>query len=212
MYSIGVRHVVIEASGVASPAKIAGYGRDWPGFRARGSVVVINAVTLRDRLADRYVGSLVARQIKEASALVVHSNCEALDTVALAAGRACWHASDPDVLELLFDDRHDLVQQRHCTTAAIPQFATVTLRQRQAMDRGALDAWLGGLPAGIARVKGFVATPAETLLVQRVADHLEITPAPGCATPTLVLIAPREVFSPAALACLAPPGWTAAAR
>lgn len=55
--------IVIEASGVADPAKIANYGRGWPGCRLDAVIVVADATEIRDLADDRFVGELVTRQL-----------------------------------------------------------------------------------------------------------------------------------------------------
>ena len=66
-----IDHVLIEASGVALPAKIADYGLTWPGYELAGTVVLVNARALKTQLQDKYVGELVATQLQQADLLVV---------------------------------------------------------------------------------------------------------------------------------------------
>ena len=64
-------HVVIEASGVADPAKIALFG-GMPPYRLDGVVVLADAETLRARVADKYVGDTVLRQLRAADLVVLN--------------------------------------------------------------------------------------------------------------------------------------------
>ena len=66
-----IDHVLIEASGVAQPAKIADYGLTWPGYELAGTVVLVNAKMLQSQLQDKFVGELVAAQLQQADLLVV---------------------------------------------------------------------------------------------------------------------------------------------
>ena len=63
-------HVVVEGSGVADPAATAAWGTVAP-FVPGGIVVLVAADTIRARLADRYVGGEVRRQIEGADMVVL---------------------------------------------------------------------------------------------------------------------------------------------
>ena len=65
------QQIVIEASGVADPTRIAYYGAAHPGLRLDGLIVVADADTIRARVHDKYVGELVVRQLTEADLLIV---------------------------------------------------------------------------------------------------------------------------------------------
>lgn len=65
-------HIVIEASGVAEPHRIAAYAQGWPGVALNNVVTVADAETVRDRSADKYVGGVVTRQIATADLLVLN--------------------------------------------------------------------------------------------------------------------------------------------
>jgi G3E family GTPase len=55
--------IIIEASGVADPATIAGYGEGWPGCRLDAVVVLVDAEAIRRQARDQFVGELVTRQL-----------------------------------------------------------------------------------------------------------------------------------------------------
>ena len=68
-------HLVIEASGVADPWKIAQIGfaasTVTEGFRLDAIIVLADALNLETQLADRYVGESVARQFARADLVVL---------------------------------------------------------------------------------------------------------------------------------------------
>jgi G3E family GTPase len=64
-------HVIVEASGVSDPHKIAQYGY-LPGYRLDGTVVVADAEAVRARAADKYVGAQVRQQLLSADLLVLN--------------------------------------------------------------------------------------------------------------------------------------------
>jgi len=71
-------HIVIEASGVADPRRIACYGAAHPRLRLDSLSVVTDAETIRARLADKYVGELVMRQLLAAD-LIILSKMDLID-------------------------------------------------------------------------------------------------------------------------------------
>ncbi|MBT3330100.1 MAG: GTP-binding protein [Rhodospirillaceae bacterium] len=65
-------HIVIEASGVAEPARIANYASGWPGLRLNSLITLIDAETVQERASDKFVGRVVTRQIEAADLLIVN--------------------------------------------------------------------------------------------------------------------------------------------
>jgi G3E family GTPase len=63
--------VIIEASGVADPQKIANYSNT-PGFSLQGILVVVDAETIQAKSRDKYVGKTVIQQIKVADLLILN--------------------------------------------------------------------------------------------------------------------------------------------
>jgi G3E family GTPase len=166
--------LLIEASGVSDPAKIAQIGLLNGAFRLTAVLVVADAVALVRTLADPLVGTMAQRQIDGASAVIVTK----LDLLApnarersLADARAlaptdivvaASHGRIP--LALLFDaavpDRRALAQaerwQRRMGETAQPAFASVALAAPDVFDKARLRAWLKALPRTILRAKGIV--------------------------------------------------------
>ena len=75
-------HIVIEASGVAEPARIANYASGWPGLQLNSLITLIDAETVQERARDKFVGRVVTRQIEAADLLIVNKldliNCAQL--------------------------------------------------------------------------------------------------------------------------------------
>ncbi|UQA59490.1 CobW family GTP-binding protein [Polyangium aurulentum] len=84
-----IDHVVVEASGVSDPRKIAQYGHS-PGFFLDGVVVVADAEGVQGKAQDKYVGTTVRRQLQDAD-LVVLNKADLVSEEALGAVRA-WVA------------------------------------------------------------------------------------------------------------------------
>lgn len=74
----GPEHIVIEASGVADPARIAAYAGCHPSLGLDGIVVMADATTIRERARDRYVGDVVRQQLAAAD-LVLLSRTDLID-------------------------------------------------------------------------------------------------------------------------------------
>lgn len=158
-------HVLIEASGVADPEKVAWYGQ-MVGFRLDGVLVLADAEQVRERAEDKYVGDTVRRQLPKAD-LIVLNKVDLVDEKALAEVRA-WltelapktsvvetvHARLP--LEVLLgarprdrtigrdDDAHDV------------SHGTWTVERSAPVGRDAVAAFAEGLDEAIYRAKGFV--------------------------------------------------------
>ncbi|MCX7235203.1 MAG: GTP-binding protein, partial [Burkholderiales bacterium] len=64
--------ILIETSGVALPAAVARSARLLPGLSIDGIVLMLDAETVRQRSADRYVGDLVRQQLLDADLLILN--------------------------------------------------------------------------------------------------------------------------------------------
>ncbi|WP_179404198.1 CobW family GTP-binding protein [Burkholderia guangdongensis] len=166
--------LLIEASGVADPAKIAQIGLLNGAFRLTSVLVVADAVALTRTLADPLVGAMAQRQLDGASAVIVTK----LDLLAPGAREraladvralaptdivvAAEHGRIP--LALLFDaavpDERALFRaerwHRRIDTDAMPAFSSIALDAPDVLDKARLRAWLKALPRTVLRAKGIV--------------------------------------------------------
>jgi len=64
-------HIVIEASGIADPAKIANVAVAEPDLVYQGIITVVDGANISDQLVDRFVGDQVRDQIRVADLIYV---------------------------------------------------------------------------------------------------------------------------------------------
>jgi G3E family GTPase len=197
--------LLVEASGVSDPAKIAQVGLLNGAFRLTAVLVVVDAPEVVRTLVDPLVGAMAQQQIDSASAVIVTKldliapearERAVSDVRALAATDivvAADHGRVP--LALLFDANVPPARaladagrwQQHRPLAAganaFPAFASVALAAPGVLDKARLRAWLKALPRTILRAKGFVRVAdaegrVSTRVCQVAARRLRMTPPP----------------------------------
>ncbi|WP_439684553.1 CobW C-terminal domain-containing protein [Cupriavidus oxalaticus] len=170
--------ILVEASGVGDPARIAQLGRAGGGFRSEGVVTVADAEAVRRLARDRYVGDTVRAQLRAAD-LVLLNKADLVAAAELDALRSWLATQVPDARVIAC--RHGQVDPRlilgpalgaidvaageragdvtadtdtdtdHAAAFAGSSFAS-SIRFRRAALEGALDA----LPPQVLRGKGMV--------------------------------------------------------
>lgn len=70
--SLDIEHILIEASGVADPRKIATYAASHPRLVLNAALVVADVETIRARAADKYVGDVVRQQLNAADVIFLN--------------------------------------------------------------------------------------------------------------------------------------------
>ena len=215
--------IVIEASGVADPARVMRLAGNWPGCRPGGTAVLADAATIRERARDKFVGGLVVQQMQAADLLVLNK-LDLLAASEVPALRAWMRAQVGPV---------DLVESRFAridparlfgigVAAAAPSsgaagepedpghgLSSVVWRPAGPVDPGALESLLAGRP-DIHRAKGVVATDAGPQRIDWSGGRFDHSPA--MAGPArVVLIGPFDAVARQALlraldACAEPAG------
>ena len=164
--------IVIEASGVADPAKVAAYGQGWPGCRLDAVIVLADAETVQARSRDQFVGELVIRQLRRADVVLVTkcdlvSESELTDVAgwlaAKAPGAATFtrHTGRLDAALLLEAGRAvegtsppPALGSGNSSASAV--FDSTVIEVGCALDRGRVEAVLRDWPESVLRVKGVV--------------------------------------------------------
>ncbi|MBR0671356.1 CobW family GTP-binding protein [Neoroseomonas soli] len=214
-------HIVVEASGVADPWRIAEIALIDPDLVLAGVVVLADASGITALLTDPLVGETARRQLQAADLLFL-TKPDLAPAESIEAARAALaelapkarlltvsHGAVPPevVLGETGADRR-LGPSRPARHASL--FETVTLRPSRPLAEAELRAALDRLPAPVLRAKGLLRMAGETgraWLVQRVGRRTEIAPhpLPTGAAEALVLIgtagtdAAAEAFRPLGL-------------
>ena len=178
-------HLLIEASGVADPARLAQIALADPGLDLDGVLVVVDAAGVRQQADDPYVGETVRRQLASADLLVLNKR-DLLDDSGVRALRG-WLASVAPGVAVVEAVRGEVPlsvllglpdpgTRAGLLTGEIehPDYRTLALDEPRAVATVALREVLAALPATVLRVKGVVRDEAgRRLLVQRVGQRLE---------------------------------------
>jgi G3E family GTPase len=184
-------YIVLEASGVADPYRVANYTYGQPGLELDGIIVLADSQTVENRSSDRFVGSTVRRQLASADILVLTKS--GLVTCAQIRRTETWLQQKFPGVPLLrnddcrfawnallgigkplkgFDAGH-MAQEPHNQI-----FATATWQENALLDRDRLTEGLRSFGKALLRCKGWVRfadDPPTPVLVQLVGDRLEFT-------------------------------------
>lgn len=185
--------LVIEASGVAQPARMARLLRGVPGGAPARCLTVVNGARASQLARDKFVGRLFEQQITQAHAISLNRSREALPT------RFEGLAHFASLYEFIL--AADLVQLQAETRAADMEVQFVqSIHQPPAMAEKAFHTWLLEKSPDLHRAKGvFPLQEAGGLAVMARIDYvqgeLSIRPLPDRQFESLgqiVVIAPKE--------------------
>ena len=174
-------HIVVEASGVADPGRIADLAVLEPRLARDGVIVVVDAAHVRERAADRRVGDTVTRQLAAADLLVLNKVDLAHDLAALrgwlptqsaAPVLEARHADVP--LDLLFGlDRHG----GSAGDGTADSFASWSYEWPEPVERETVLAMLRDA-TGVLRAKGivrFADAPGRRSVVHLVGRRIDVS-------------------------------------
>jgi G3E family GTPase len=183
--------IVIEASGVGDPWRIAEIALIEPALRLDGVIVIADASRIAGLINDRRVGDTVRNQFAR-SDLVLLSKSDLVTEAELDAARRAVHSVRPDArTEILSRDtmpelcclgggkssrfRADAVED----SVHEQNFRRWAYRREGAFDRGRLAAAIKQLPPELLRLKGAcrVAGDAGPLVLQMVSRDWSLSPA-----------------------------------
>lgn len=186
-----IDHVVIEASGVSDPVKIAHYGLAF-GFTLQGVIGVADAEQVRQRADDKYVGDTVVRHLQNADLLVLNKT-DLVEPVELAELRE-WLTGLAPTVPIVETDHGQVPtpillgplnsSPGEAWDDANPgsphlNYDSWTFTTETPLDRADVEAFLADLPADVFRAKGFVRLvedPDHLYLLQVVGRRSMLTP------------------------------------
>ncbi len=176
--------IVIEASGVSDPWRIAQIGLAEPGLSLDGVIVLLDAQALADNLANPLLRDSIERPLAHAD-LVVLNKVDLADDAALETARDwirrnapsvhCCETTNAEIALPLLSGAHltsesntapphdchehcEHPEHAHSSVAHDQQFATWSCAPSRVYSLVDVKAWLKAPPAGVLRLKGFVET------------------------------------------------------
>lgn len=156
----GFDHIVVEASGVADPGRIADIAALEPRLARDGVIVVVDAGQVRERAADRRLEDTILRQLQAADLLVLNKIDLASDLPSLRAwlaGKAAApvvEARNADLpVDLLFG-----LDRLGRTTDRLPSdvFSSWSYEWREPIERQTVLCLLGDATNVVLRAKGIL--------------------------------------------------------
>lgn len=198
-------HVLLEASGVAEPKRIAMHAGYWPGFELDALIVAVDAETVRNRVDDKFVGRLVRSQIASAELIALTKT----DLIGPEATRDVIRflrtlTTDIRIIETPGGAMPtDLMFGNTTTPVRLPLAATADAEDTQhdqlqsrtwvpetPLSQDRLETTLATLPSFVHRVKGFFysAVTGRMILLQVVGRRFSFSAAPEGSQAGLVII------------------------
>ena len=181
-------HIVIEASGIADPAKIANVAVAEPDLVYQGIITVVDGANILDQLVDRFVGDQVRDQIRVADLIYVSKTelSEQLLMQLATISKAPILKSDTATIEMLLSpSTPKALDQTVAPHAAYTKwFAEADVE----FNRNTLIYALQDRPKGVFRMKGFVRAETRMLSVHVVGAHIDVTTFPNDVETGLVAI------------------------
>ena len=173
-------HLIIEASGIADPAKIANAAVAEPELRYGGIVTVVDATSYAALSGDPLIGTQIRDQVACADLLVLSKTDQIPDALALnlmAKSRSAQVlASDAEQVAALLLSIPETPTSPQSPVRAHPAYMHWHMSGPASLTRAALAEALERRPEGLFRVKGFVADPdGQGWLVQVVGQNVSIT-------------------------------------
>jgi G3E family GTPase len=198
----GPEHIIVEASGVGDPWRIAQLALIEPGFSLEPLVVLVDPTALPRQLDDRWIADTVRMQLAHAEVFLVAksdlaTNAQVAATDALLAGirpatpvrHIVAGAVAAGEISFPVDPLTRPRPSRLRADAPGHPFHSFHWRPGGAIDRERMRGVLDALPPSVLRIKGIVrVTPDACVVLQYAAARWSWVPAGGVAETGLVVI------------------------
>ena len=195
------QHLLLEASGVADPARISTAAGHWPGFELDAIVVVADAETIQMRERDKFIGRLVLSQLLAGDIIALSkTDLVSADQISqitrwIEEKVGSVHITRVDKgclpIEILLGNHGGTQRPGQAAKTAIHfDFATTLWDPRGLVHTDHLRMLLSKLPLTVHRAKGTVtdSLTGMDVLVQCVGRRLSLSPAPPAERKGIVLI------------------------
>jgi len=151
-------HLIIEASGIADPAKIAAVAQAEPDLRYAGILTVVDGVNFPRFAADPLISDQVKAQVRCADFVVVSKDVNpAVIGLLEAEGIHHWHsASDTALIEAMLLGHLDVSAPRMDDADGHRPYVQWSMDAPPACSRAQVDAMLATLPRGVLRCKALL--------------------------------------------------------
>ena len=186
-------HLIVEASGVADPARIANAARAEPDMRYAGIVTLVDGQTFDGLSRDPLIGAQVRDQVSRADLVVITKQVSDNLETRLTELTNAPILQDPHSAAVL-----NLMVSEPETAAAFdgvakhPDYTAWVSQEVVGIEKAALHRALTRRPKGLFRVKGTIVDSAGAAWgVQVVGQNIEITPTAASGLYALVGIGPR---------------------
>lgn len=190
-------HIVIEASGISDPARIATAALTEPDMQYAGIVTLVDGLEFDALISDPLIGAQIRDQIVKADLVVVTKLPKGADVPGLEAltDAAILSGGETDALiGLIFSE--PTARQVPDATAPHPQYTSWCCENAVVADAARLRDGLARRPSGLFRLKGSVTDEAGAHWdVQVVGRQVEVKPAKEQIFPALVGIGLSERVS-----------------
>lgn len=188
--------ILLEASGVSDPARIARIAGNWPGCQLDAIVTAVDVETFEIRRTNKFVGRLVTQQVSAADLLLLtrtdRTEVSITDALHSLNPEAQIHYAPMGEIDLrLLLGIHDAGQELPNTKVDHIHLSTTFWVPPHPIAISAMISAVKQLPSGFHRAKGFFLDKADNSmkLLQCVGRRCEVVGAPDSASPGLVFLA-----------------------
>ena len=195
-------HIIVEASGIADPLKIATASHAEPDLTYAGIITLIDGLNIDALLDDPQIGAQVTAQLRSADLLVLSK----VERLSAALGARLKDLNPASVIPARQCDiippvllKTDLQIDHKQSMTAHPDYTRWAYSGPCKIPHHELADILKSRPAGLFRVKGFVMGPGgEGRCVQVVGQHVSLSPVSHPAQTRLVGIGLKNAVSASA--------------
>lgn len=167
-------HLIIEASGIADPVKIANAAKAEPELDYGGILTVVDGLTLNRLTSDPLIGPQIQDQIRAADFLAISKSKEMPELLSTLSSAPKVITNTLQRVSPLICDLHSATSFSKSTTPH-PSYVSRSYSGSHTMTEDQLDRFIKDRPNGIFRMKGFIADQTGGgWTLQIVGDQIEI--------------------------------------